>query len=71
MLIKHQLVDWKDCSRGKNDALSTETVQGAALALESIDNIEGGNGLAASVLGVGHGIAHNVLQEHLHQFERG
>ena len=42
-----------------------EAVQGAALALESVHHIKGGDGLAASVLGVGDGITDDVLQEHL------
>ena len=45
--------------------LAAETVQGAALALERVDDIHGGDGLSASVLGVGHGIADDVLEEHL------
>ena len=52
-----------NCWRKKH--LSTEPVEGAALALESIDNIESSDGLAAGVLSVGHGIANNVLKEHL------
>jgi hypothetical protein len=35
------------------------------LTLEGVDDIHGGDGLAASVLGVGHGIADDVLKEHL------
>ena len=45
--------------------LAAETVQGAALALERVDDIHGGDGLSASVLGVGHGITDDVLEEHL------
>eukprot|EP00964_Phaeocystis_antarctica_P151704 scaffold119363_cov57-Phaeocystis_antarctica.AAC.2 len=45
--------------------LTAEAVQGAALALERVDDIHGGDGLAASVLGVGHGIADDVLKEDL------
>ena len=45
--------------------LSTEAVQGASLALQGVDNIEGGHGLAAGVLGVGDGITDDVLEEHL------
>ena len=45
--------------------LATKAVQGAALALEGIDNVEGRHSLAASVLGVGHSVTHDVLQEHL------
>lgn len=44
---------------------ATETVEGAALPLESVDDVHGGDGLAASVLGVGDGIANNVLEESL------
>ena len=46
-------------------SLAAEAIQGAALALERVHHVEGGDGLAASVLGVGHGIADDVLQEHL------
>ena len=43
--------------------LSTETVDGASLALEGIHNVKSGDGLALGVLGVGDGIADDVLQE--------
>ena len=43
--------------------LSTESVDGASLALEGIDDVEGGDGLALGVLGVCDGIADDVLQE--------
>ena len=42
---------------------STETVEGSALSLESIDDIEGGDGLSLGVLGVGNGVLDNVLEE--------
>eukprot|EP01023_Acetabularia_acetabulum_P018661 TRINITY_DN19426_c1_g1_i1.p1 TRINITY_DN19426_c1_g1~~TRINITY_DN19426_c1_g1_i1.p1 ORF type:complete len:141 (+),score=28.38 TRINITY_DN19426_c1_g1_i1:99-521(+) len=45
--------------------LAAETVQGAALALERVDHVHGGDRLAAGVLGVGHGIADHVLKEDL------
>ena len=48
-----------------NGCLTSEAVQGAALALEGVDNIHSGDGLPASVLGVGHGITDHVLEEHL------
>ena len=35
------------------------------MALERVDDIHGGDGLSAGVLGVGHGIADDVLEEHL------
>ena len=45
--------------------LSAETVEGASLALEGIDDIEGGDGLALGVLGVGDGVTNDVLEEDL------
>jgi hypothetical protein len=45
--------------------LVAETVEGAALSLEGVHDVHGGDGLAASVLCVGDGIANDVLQEHL------
>jgi hypothetical protein len=46
-------------------SLSAEAVEGLALALEGVDHIHGGDGLAASVLGVGDRVADHVLKEHL------
>ncbi len=45
--------------------LSTETVEGTALALESVDNIEGGNSLSLGVLSVGDSVTDNTLEEGL------
>ena len=45
--------------------LTAEAVQGASLALEGVHDVHGSDGLAASVLGVGHGITDHVLEEHL------
>ena len=45
--------------------LTAEAVEGAALALERVDDIHGGDGLPAGVLGVGDRIADHVLEEHL------
>ena len=42
---------------------STEAVEGSALSLEGVDNIEGSDGLPAGVLGVGDGVTDNVLKE--------
>ena len=42
--------------------LATEAVEGA-VALERVDDIHGGDGLAARVVGVGHGVADHVLKE--------
>ena len=43
--------------------LSAEAVEGLALPLEGVDNVHGGHGLAASVLGVGDRVADDVLKE--------
>lgn len=45
--------------------LTTETVQGTALALEGVDNVEGGDGLALGVLSVGDGVTDDTLKEGL------
>ena len=46
-------------------SLTSESVQGASLPLESIDNIHGGDGLPLGVFGVGDGIPDDVLKENL------
>ena len=45
--------------------LAAESVQGLALALERVDNVHGGHGLSAGVLGVGDRVTDHVLQENL------
>jgi hypothetical protein len=45
--------------------LTTETVKGAALTLEGVDNVKGGDGLALGVLGVGDCVADDTLEEGL------
>ena len=45
--------------------LGTEAVKGLALTLEGIDDVEGGDGLAAGMLGVDDGVLDNVLEEGL------
>mmetsp|Transcript_3065 Transcript_3065/g.6607 ORF Transcript_3065/g.6607 Transcript_3065/m.6607 type:complete len:157 (+) Transcript_3065:299-769(+) len=45
--------------------LTTESVKGASLALEGVDDVHGSDGLAASVLRVGDGITNDVLEEDL------
>lgn len=43
--------------------LTAETVQGTALALESVDDVHGGDGLALGVFGVGDSVSDHILQE--------
>jgi hypothetical protein len=45
--------------------LTTETVEGTALALEGVDNIEGGDSLALGVLSVGDSVTDDTLEEGL------
>uniref|UniRef100_A0A8R7QI26 Uncharacterized protein n=1 Tax=Triticum urartu TaxID=4572 RepID=A0A8R7QI26_TRIUA len=44
---------------------ASESVEGASLSLEGVDDVHGGDGLAAGVLGVGDGVADDVLEEDL------
>lgn len=45
--------------------LTTETVKGAALTLECVDDIERSDGLALGVLSVGDSVTDNTLKEGL------
>lgn len=45
--------------------LTSESVQGAALALQSVDDIHGGHSLALGMLSVGDGITDDILKEDL------
>ena len=45
--------------------LTTETVQSAALSLQGIDDIEGGDSLSLGVLGVGDCVTDDTLKEGL------
>merc|ERR1719220_1369255 len=45
--------------------LAPEAVEGAALPLEGVDHVHGGDGLPLGVLGVGDGVADHVLEEDL------
>ena len=52
-------------SVGELVCLTAEAVQGAALALEGVDDVHGCHCLALGVLGVGDGIADHILKEDL------
>lgn len=43
--------------------LTAESVQGAALAFQSVDNVHGGDGLPLGMLSVGDGISDDILKE--------
>lgn len=45
--------------------LSAETVEGSALSLEGVHDVERGDGLSLGVLGVGDGVTDDVLEEDL------
>ena len=47
------------------ECLTSESVQGASLPLESIDNIHGSDGLPLGVFSVGDSVPDDVLEEHL------
>jgi hypothetical protein len=49
----------------KEMRLTTETVEGTALTLESVDNIERSDGLALGVLSVCDGVTDDTLKEGL------
>ncbi len=55
----------KVSSRSWPGRLATEAVEGAALPLEGVDNVERGDGLALGVLGVGDGVTDDTLEEGL------
>ena len=50
---------------GERRDSAAEAVEGAALALERVDHVHGGDSLAFGVLRVGDRVADHVLQEHL------
>ena len=47
------------------NCLTSESVQGASLPLEGIDDVHGGDGLPLGVFGVGDGVPDDVLKEDL------
>ena len=49
----------------KQICLTSESVQGTSLSLQSVDDVHGSDGLSLGVLGVGHSISDHVLQEDL------
>ena len=49
----------------KGGRLTSESVEGASLALEGVDDVHRGHGLSAGVLGVGDGVTDDVLKEDL------
>jgi hypothetical protein len=51
--------------RNESIRLSTETVKGSALPLESVDDIERGDSLSLGVLSVGDRVSDDVLEEDL------
>ena len=53
-------IAWRDGRR-----LRAEAVEGLALALERVHDVERRDGLAARVLGVRHGVTDDVLEEDL------
>jgi hypothetical protein len=54
----------------KADCLDTETVEGSALSLEGVDDVESGDGLALGVLGVGDGVSDDVWRGKVERREK-
>ncbi len=50
---------------GLCECLSTETVQGSALALEGVNDVERGDGLPLGMLSVGDRVTDDILEEDL------
>jgi len=50
---------------GASGRLNTEAVKGPALPLQGVDDVERGDGLPLSVLGVGDGVSDDILKEDL------
>ena len=64
MVLKR--TDWVRCADDVQQAsLTSESVEGAALPLEGIDHIHGGDSLPLGVLSVGDSVPDDVLQEDL------
>ena len=53
------------CSNEGRSDLTAETVEGASLPLQSIDDVHGRDGPSLGVFGVGDGVTDHVLQEDL------
>jgi len=58
-------IEWREEGNLTGWRLSTETVEGSALSLESVDDVEGSDGLPLGVLGVSDRVADDVLEEDL------
>jgi hypothetical protein len=52
-------------SREGDSSSSSETVEGTTLALEGVDDVQGGDGLTLSVFGVSDRVSNDVLEEDL------
>ena len=60
--VEDKLISQQGSSRAQMCS-AAEAVEGAALSLESVDNVEGGDGLSLGVFSVGHGVTDDVLEE--------
>ena len=64
-LVALKRAGWVNVDRLSGVSLTSESVEGASLPLESIDNIHGGDSLPLGMFGVGDGIPDDVLKENL------
>jgi len=63
--VKFKDFNWLRTVNQRSFNSATEAVEGAALALEGVHDVHGGDGLAASALSVDGGFTDDVLKEHL------
>ena len=64
-LVALKRAGWVNVDRLSGVSLTSESVEGASLPLESIDNIHGGDSPPLGMFGVGDGIPDDVLKENL------
>ena len=56
---------WEDPVPENPEVLTSESVEGSSLSLQSIDDIHSGDSLPLGMLAVGHSIPNHVLQKDL------
>jgi hypothetical protein len=64
-MVKKAKEERRKAQRGIESRLGAETVEGSSLPLESVDDVEGGDGLPLGVLSVGDRVADDRLKEEL------
>ena len=65
MALKRAVLEQSQMVQNGLENLTAETVEGAALAFEGVDDVHGGDRLPLGVFRVGDGVTDHVLEEHL------